>query len=169
MRIFRFAVISFLILSACKKEVTYDNLESVSEEVIFNEQNSMYDSIVAPTISVDTSLFYSRLSDYLKFTNSIGGDGDSYCFVKFLITENGEIKIRSIDANRAIEKNMQNIVPKIFSDIGLWQPAYMKTDPNRKLPYKVTLYLIVKETTLGLRIYGEEHYYFLRKDYKRPL
>jgi hypothetical protein len=166
-------VLTILVVAAsCKRDYMYANLQLGPHDHprLQGTSKSMYDSIVPPRLISDSSMIYSDLNTLLRIANNKEWDGgDSYFDAFIEIDEKGKVMLKRFDSTPSIKSDFKKILDQLLTQVNLWEPACLKTNPEHKLSYKIYLEITLREKEINFRMYGDEHRYFLRKNFSRPI
>ena len=156
-------------LISCKSQrLEHHDLSDANHTIVVTE--SMYDSIAPPKLIIDSVKFYVKLAELLKATNKFETNNTTILHLAYyVIKENGELKLKWMDSGPPFINDMAKITNEMESDISKWEPAYLKSTPQKKIAYEITVGFHIHDNNIEFDIHGNQSFYFLEKTFKRPL
>lgn len=159
----------FLVLISCRNHKAPVEVPPHAD-FPFENGKSIYDSIAPAKVRIDSNQFYSRLSKLLKFTNNIEWDGGtSFYSAYFVVDENGKLNLLKLSSTPSLEADMKVILDEVHKDLITWEPAHLRYDSSRKVPYNITMDFFIRENAISFEMSGPESEYFFRKKFSRPI
>ena len=137
--------------------------------VLLGKVASVYDSVEAPQVINDSAQFAIRLMRILRRANDLQWNGgDSYCVAYTQIDTLGKISVVDYMAPPDIIDEALELFGQTLLALGDAEPAYLKVDPRKKVPYRASFVILLKKDTVSFRILGYGRILFSTA-YDRPV
>ena len=162
-----------LMSAGCKNSNIPNDVETTESDtarlVIENNGPSIYETITAPTLDIDSASLRQDLIELLKFTNKVERDGNTSFYDSFFfISKDGNLVHQRRNSTPEITHGMLKAEEAVMKSIKVEKVASMVGD-GTKIDYDLKMSFSIYDNQISFKLCGAESKCFLKYRFERSI